>query len=58
MAYTVPMSRTEDIRIRVSPDEREVIDRAVARSGLTLSAWVRLLLLRAARDDTKEVASA
>lgn len=36
------------IQVRVSDDERAVIDRAATRDHLTLSAWVRQQLLRAA----------
>lgn len=36
------------IQVRVNDEERATIDRAAARDHLTLSAWVRQKLLRAA----------
>lgn len=42
--------RETDIRIRVTKDERAVLTAAAQRSGLTLSAWVRLHLLKVARS--------
>lgn len=38
------------IQVRVSAEERAVLDRAAARDHLTLSAWVRQQLLRAAES--------
>jgi len=44
------VARNPGLSIRLTAEERRVIDAAVARSGLTQSAWVRNALLAAARD--------
>jgi hypothetical protein len=45
--------RARTIDVRVSPDEKETIRAAAEREGLSLSAWARMLLLRAAKAGIK-----
>ena len=42
-------SRDHVVIVRLRGDEREVFDGAAGRAGLTLSAWIRRVLLRAAK---------
>ena len=41
------------IRIRVSDDERAKLQAAADARGLTLSAWVRMIALEAAKKEGK-----
>ena len=41
------------LRVRVRPDELEVLQSAADRAGLSVSAWVRATLLRAAKRQTR-----
>ena len=41
--------RDERLEIRLRSDERLELDEAAERAGLSLSAWIRRVLLRAAR---------
>ena len=38
--------RKEVLRVRVTEAEKEILRRAAARAGRTLSGWVRMVLLR------------
>lgn len=38
--------KSKDIRVRVEPDKREVIESKAKRYGLTVSAFMRLAALR------------
>jgi hypothetical protein len=53
MGYKYPM-KTELIKIRVTPSEKEGFQQAAGLSGLALSAWVRERLRRAAIRDLEE----
>jgi uncharacterized protein (DUF1778 family) len=46
------MARTENLDIRVSPDEKAAIQAAAERDSRTVSDWARLALLRAAKKET------
>ena len=41
--------RDADLHIRFKAEERDELDGAAERAGLTLSEWVRQVVLRAAR---------
>lgn len=41
--------RTTGIAVRLTPDERAACEAAAARDSRTLSAWLRLVALRAAQ---------
>jgi uncharacterized protein (DUF1778 family) len=41
--------RAERLEIRLRAEERRELDEAAERAGLSLSAWMRRVLLRAAR---------
>lgn len=43
-------TKSEALQIRVTPAQRETIDTAAERSGLTLSDWIRAVLTRAANE--------
>lgn len=40
---------TPRLQVRISTEDREVLDEAAASEGKTVSAWAREVLLRAAR---------
>jgi len=42
--------RNDTIEVRVTEDERAAIRDAAERAGLSVSAWVRTVALRAARE--------
>jgi antitoxin component of RelBE/YafQ-DinJ toxin-antitoxin module len=44
------MSRTEQIRIRVSPDEKARAEQVAAAEGLTISAYLRRVLFLTAKQ--------
>jgi uncharacterized protein (DUF1778 family) len=49
--------RDGTIDVRIKPEERAIIRAAADRQGLTMSAWVRMVALRAAAEaamDAKE----
>jgi hypothetical protein len=48
------MARSKNILIRLEPVEKEAFQQAALLSGLTLSAWVRERLRRAARIDLED----
>lgn len=41
--------RTEDLRIRVSPEEKQRIEKAAGKTGQTVSAWLRMVALKWAK---------
>ncbi len=47
-----PPSRHTDIRVRVTDDEREMIEQAAAADGLATSSWMRALAIKAAKART------
>ncbi len=48
------MAKTEWIKIRVGPEEKEAFDQAAALGGISLSAWMRERLRRAARRELQD----
>jgi len=48
------MTKTETIDLRVSPKEKEAFRMAAELAGISLSAWMRERLRRAARRDLEE----
>ena len=42
------LRKDEVVRMRVSADEKDAMERKAAESGLNVSAWLRQLALRAA----------
>lgn len=47
------MIRDSQMQVRINPAERALLTAAAERNGLSLSSWVRLVLLKAAREDEK-----
>ena len=43
-------TRTEDIRMRVTDEEKRLIERAAQKDGITTSAWLRALALRTIKN--------
>ena len=41
---------TEDLHFRVTPEQRQIFERAAELSGLTLTSWVRFVLIDAAGE--------
>jgi uncharacterized protein (DUF1778 family) len=48
------MSRTENLDIQISPEEKAAIQAAAERDSRTVSDWARLILLRAAEKGAKK----
>jgi len=48
------MRKSEMLRLRLEPDEKQAFDEAARYSGLALSAWVRERLRRSARIELTE----
>jgi hypothetical protein len=46
--------KTEIMRFRLQPDEREAFEEAAAMAGVPLSAWIRERLRWAARRELEE----
>jgi hypothetical protein len=44
------MTKTETIRVCVSPEEKKSLEVAAERAGLKLSPWARVLLMREAHQ--------
>jgi uncharacterized protein (DUF1778 family) len=44
------LKKTEMLRIRVTPEQKRVLTEAAERTGLDVSAWLRVLGLREARE--------
>lgn len=44
-------ARTNQVNVRLSDEETEVLRSAADEAGLTLSDWARLVMLAAAGDD-------
>ena len=49
------MAKSEIVRLRLSVDEKRAFERAAELSGLTVSAWIRERLRRAARIEMEEM---
>jgi uncharacterized protein (DUF1778 family) len=49
------MVKTDMLRLRLGADEKIAFERAAEISGLTVSAWVRERLRRAARMELEDV---
>lgn len=54
MAPPEKRKRSTSIRFRVTEAEEEELKQAADKAGLTLSAWIRLHLLRTARQERGE----
>jgi uncharacterized protein (DUF1778 family) len=50
MTNAKPAVRTENIGVRVTPDERRLLEKAAEKSGIRLSDLVRRLTLTAADE--------
>lgn len=44
-----PVVRSSVVQTRMQPAERELIERAAQRESMTVSAWVRAVLLETAK---------
>jgi uncharacterized protein (DUF1778 family) len=49
------MAKAPGISIRLMPDERKAIDRAIDESGLSQSEWVRKTLISASKLESSTV---
>jgi uncharacterized protein (DUF1778 family) len=55
--YTVCMSDdTKSVRLdmRISPEDKDLFQRAAEKDGRSMSNWIRERLLKAAREELKE----
>ncbi len=43
-------NRTEWLRIRLKESEREMVERGAARARMRMSEWVRMLMMREAKE--------
>ena len=48
-----PVARSCVIQTRMQPAERELIERAAQRESMTVSAWVRAVLLENAKAELR-----
>jgi uncharacterized protein (DUF1778 family) len=48
------MKKSEELKIRFSPVEKETFQRAAELAGIPLSAWMREQLRRAARRELQD----
>ena len=55
VAYIRPLYRTEQMLIRLTPDERKAMREAATREGLTLSEFVRNSAMARVRGDDEFV---
>lgn len=46
--------KTEYLRVRVSEEQKDVMQRAANQAGITLSAWAVERLLRTAREEVPD----
>ena len=46
--------KTSALFVRINPHERELFKSAAQRVGLSLSGWVRMVLLQAARKAARD----
>lgn len=46
-----PVARSSVIQTRMQPAERELIERAAKHESMTVSAWVRAVLLESAKAE-------
>jgi len=44
-----PPRKGDEIKIRVAPEEKQLFEDAARRRGLSMSAWLRMVALDAAR---------
>ena len=44
-----PVARSSVVQTRMQPAERELIERAAKQESMTVSAWVRAVLLESAK---------
>ncbi len=49
------MTKSEIVRLRLTPEEKQAFERAAELSGLTVSAWTRERLRRSARIEMEEM---
>jgi uncharacterized protein (DUF1778 family) len=49
------MQKTETARLRLTPDEKETFTRAAELAGLSVSAWMRARLRKAAMTELEEM---
>jgi uncharacterized protein (DUF1778 family) len=59
MLYAVCMTESKTIRLdmRVSPEEKELYQRAAEKDGRSLSNWIRDRLNRAAKEELADTRS-
>jgi len=50
----VAMSKSENIKLRVHPEEKEAFQEAAEIAGIDLSTWIRERLRRSARVELQE----
>jgi uncharacterized protein (DUF1778 family) len=48
------LRKTKYLRVRVSQDQKDLLQQAADQAGITLSAWAVERLLRIAREETGE----
>ena len=48
-----PVNRDVTIKVRVKPEDRTLMEEAADEAGLSLSAWVRMVALKAAKKERK-----
>lgn len=44
------MKRTEEVKIRLTPYEKQMIDISAKKNGLPIATYIRLLCINAERD--------
>ncbi len=49
------MSKSENIKLRVKPEEKKAFQEAAEIAGIDLSTWIRERLRRSARVELQEV---
>lgn len=45
---------TQSVLLRFEPDQLEMIDKAAEHAGINRTAWLRAVVIRAARDELGE----
>lgn len=48
------MAKTDSLKFRIQPTEKEAFQQAAALSGIALSAWIRERLRRAATKELED----
>ncbi len=51
------MEKTDVARLRLSPEEKRAFQRAADLSGMTLSAWMRVVLRKVAAQELDQAGS-